>query len=81
MEDRMILDTKGPGFESRYKRILPLGLFNANAAVLIQVSIKHTRIPRLINSFSADLFKVDFFMFKIVRLHFSCNKSLYYFDN
>ena len=33
------------------------------------------------NSFSAELFKVDYSMFKIGRLHFSCNNSLDYFDN
>ena len=32
-------------------------------------------------SFSAELFKVDSSMFKIVRLHFYCNKSSDYFDN
>ena len=34
----------------------------------------------VVNSFSAELFKVDFSMYKIGRLHFSCNKSLDYFD-
>ena len=33
------------------------------------------------NYFSTELFKVDSSMFKIGRLHFSCNKSLDYFDN
>ena len=52
----------------------------------------HTRANRLvfsiqninlgiINSFSAELFKVDSSMFKIGRLHFLCNNSLCYFDN